>query len=63
MGNDADKDVEGFPHPIIPPHFGLPTYAAIASVNLKLNANAASVHSELGDGTHGHVALTMTPAE
>jgi hypothetical protein len=42
--------LEGFPHPTITPVIGIPTYESIAEINLKLNANAASVHSNLGDG-------------
>jgi hypothetical protein len=41
---------------------GIPTYESIAEINLKLNANAASVHFNLGDGAHGLLALTIDPA-
>jgi hypothetical protein len=54
--------LKGFPHPTITPVIGIPTYKSIAEINLKLNANAASVHSNLGDGTHGLLALTIDPA-
>jgi hypothetical protein len=54
--------LEGFPHPTITPVIGIPTYESIAEINLKLNANAASVHSNLGDGAHGLLALTIDPA-
>ena len=54
--------LEGFPHPTITPVIGIPTYESIADLNLKLNANAASVHSNLGDGAHGLLALTIDPA-
>jgi hypothetical protein len=40
---------------------GIPTYKALAKVNLKLNPNAASVHSNLGDGTHGLLTLSLDP--
>jgi hypothetical protein len=52
--------LEGFPHPTITPVIGIPTYKSIAEINLKLNANAASVHSNLG--AHGLLALTIDPA-
>jgi hypothetical protein len=54
--------IEGFPHPTITPMNGIPSYKTIAEVNLKLNANAASVHSNLGDGAHGLLTLTLDPA-
>jgi hypothetical protein len=57
-----DKIVEGFPHPTIPPIVGIPTYEAIAELNLHLNANAASVQSNLGNGQLGLLALTVSPA-
>jgi hypothetical protein len=41
---------------------GMPNYASIAEVNLRLNAKAASVQSNLGDGTLGILALTVSPA-
>jgi hypothetical protein len=58
----VDTIVDGFPHSTIPPVIGMPTFATIAKVNLKLNANAASVQSNLGDGTLGLLALTISPA-
>jgi hypothetical protein len=57
-----DKIVDGFPHPTIPPIVGIPTYEAIAELNLHLNANAASVQSNLGNGQLGLLALTVSPA-
>jgi hypothetical protein len=54
--------IESFPHPIIPPIEGLPTYESITDVTRLLNTNAASVHSELGGGQLGHLALTISPA-
>ena len=59
---DIDKIVEGFPHPTINPIMGIPTYESISEVHIKLNSNAASVHSELGNGALGLLALTVTPA-
>jgi hypothetical protein len=40
-----------------------PTYTTLQVLQKELNANAASVHSNAGGGLHGHLALTMTPAE
>jgi hypothetical protein len=63
MPSDIDKIVDGFPHPTVIPITGVPTYEAIAELNLQLNANAASVQSNLGDGLLGLLFLTITPAE
>jgi hypothetical protein len=63
MPSDAKKVVYGFPHPIIAPIVGVPTYESINALNLQLNANAASVQSNLGDGLLGLLYLTITPAE
>jgi hypothetical protein len=54
--------IESFPHPVIPPIQGLPTYKSITEATQLLNANAASVHSELGGGSLGHLSLTISPA-
>mgnify|MGYP006063398315 CR=1 FL=1 len=59
---DIEKIVEGFPRPNIHPIIGIPTYEGIAEIHIKLNLNAASVHSELGNGALGLLALTVTPA-
>ena len=40
----------------------MPTYDIIASVHRKLKANAASVSSTLGGGTHGLLGLIILPA-
>ena len=61
MPSEGDL-IEGFPHPTLTPVIGIPTYESLAEVNLKLNANAASVHSNLGDGAHGLLPLTIDPA-
>jgi hypothetical protein len=45
--------VDGFPHPTIAPITGVPNYESINALNLQLNANAASVQSNLGDGLLG----------
>ena len=62
MPTDINKIVDGFPHPIIPPIIGVPTYQSISELNLQLNANAASVQSNLGDGQQGLLALTVSTA-
>ena len=59
--SSIDKIIEGFPYPTLPKICGEPTYASIAELHQKLNANAASVHSNLGCGTLGHLWLTLKP--
>ena len=57
-----ENNLEGFPFQTIDPIFGAPTYKKIAKVHLKLNSNAASVHSNLGNGTLGILYLTLSTA-
>ena len=52
-----------FPHPTLVAHQGVPTYAVIAQVNLKLNANASAIETTLGNGLLGHLHLTVTAAQ
>ena len=59
--SSVDRIIEGFPYPILPKINGEPSYASIADLHQKLNANAASVHSNLGCGTLGHLWLTLKP--
>jgi hypothetical protein len=61
MSVTLDKVVEFFPHPTVQPIVGQPTYEAIAELELKLNTNAASVHSNRGDGKLGLLYLTVKP--
>jgi hypothetical protein len=63
MPTDVKKVVDGFPHPAIAPIIGVPTYKSINALNLQLNANAASVQSNLGDGLLGLLYLTIPPDE
>ncbi len=62
MPTDIDNVMDGFPHPIIPPISGMPTYEALQALQLALNANAASVQSNLGNGLLGLLALTVSDA-
>ena len=57
----TEKIVDSFPNPTIQPIIGKPTYESIRRVHLKLNANAASIQSHLGNGRLGLLALTVTP--
>ena len=42
---------------------GVLDYASLKIIKDELKANAASVISDLGGGTHGHLGLVLTPAE
>ena len=59
--SSIDKIIEGFPYQRLPKIIGEPSYASIAELHQKLNANAASVQSNLGCGTLGHLWLTLKP--
>jgi hypothetical protein len=52
---------ECFPFITIAKQPGLPTYETNPEVHLKLKANAASVVSELGGGSHGLLGLVLPP--
>jgi len=62
MPSDIDNIVATFPYPTVPTIEGLPTFSTIKALHLKLNANAASVQSNLGDGNQGLIYLTVTDA-
>ena len=52
--------METFPHPTLPKTEGIPTFACINDLHIKLNANAASIQSDLGNGRLGLLYLTVT---
>ena len=56
------KVIDSFPHPTIQPIVGQPTYETLTKVHLKLNTNAESVHSHLGNSKLGLLFLTIAPA-
>eukprot|EP00957_Ditylum_brightwellii_P082019 6236891-Ditylum_brightwellii.AAC.1 len=41
----------------------MPTRESIQTIHINLNANTASVPSDLGGGAHGHLGLTIGGAE
>ena len=57
MNNDTDIVVDRLPNPNILPVPKVLSYENISGINLMLNANTASVHSNLGDGTHIHLVF------
>ena len=61
MVTSSDKIIENFSHPTIPPIVGQPTYESLTELHLKLNTNAASVHSNRGNGQFGLIYLTLKP--
>jgi len=62
MSAGIDSIVDNFLHTSIDPITGQPNYESLVEVHLKLNTNAASVHSHLGDERLGLLYLTVTPA-
>jgi hypothetical protein len=60
MPTAIDKLVENFPHPNITPIDGQPNYETLAELHVQLNSNAASVHSNLGNGQLGLLPLTVS---
>ena len=62
MFSSIDSIVEMFPHRSIDPIVGQMNYETLSEVHLKLNTNAASVHSYLGYGLLGLLYPTVTPA-
>ena len=62
MPSLIEKIVYGFLFPTIDPIIRTPDYESIADMHLKLNANAASVKSNIGCGTLGLLFLIVSPA-
>ena len=59
MLSDIETIVDTFPYPSVPSIKGLPTYSTIKELRMKLNANSASIQSNLGDGNNGIIYLTV----
>ena len=57
-----DNIFEGFPYPIITKIEWQPTHKTVEELDSQLNANGASVQSDLGGGRHDYLVLTMLPA-
>ena len=56
-----NKLVEIFENPQIPLIDGDPTYVTLQGMHELLTSNAASVATNLGCGTLGHLCLTLSP--
>ena len=61
MPSKINKILDGFPFPTIALIVGPPTSETISKLHMKLNSNAASVQSNLGDGALGQLYLTVSP--
>ena len=57
----VDKLVESFDNPHIPLIDGEPTYTTLHGIHELLKSNSASVATNLGCGTLGHLCLTLSP--
>ena len=57
----VDKLVESFKNPNIPPIDEELTYTTLHVMHELLNSNAASVTTNLGCGTLGHLCITLSP--
>jgi len=63
MPSDSiDAIIDAFPHPSLTAIEGVPTFASIRHMQVELNANAASIQTNLGDGQLGLLFLTVTQA-
>ena len=48
MPDTVEMIVDTFPHPTITPMQGIPSFVSIRQIQVELNANASSIHSNLG---------------
>ena len=62
MTTSTETIFSTFPECPIAPLEGVPTHTYMTEVNGFLNACAASVHCNLGNGTIGYLVLTAQPA-
>ena len=62
MPSDSiDNIIDAFPHATLTRIEGIPTFTTIRHMQVELNSNSASIHSNLGDGQLGHLYLTISP--
>ena len=64
--SSANPITVSFPKPtltIIATTTQAPTYSTISIAQRELNGNAASIHSNGGDGRNGHLSLTISPTD
>jgi hypothetical protein len=60
MTTAINKLVNNFPYPSIPPIIGQPLFQTLVQLHLQLNSNAASIHSNLGNGQLGLIQLSIS---
>jgi hypothetical protein len=66
MATSNDAITANFPSPVITDLGSThtdPTYETIQVVQVQLNADTASIHSDCRDGVNGHLAITTTAAD
>lgn len=57
--------IKSFTHPVLSPmgsETSVPNHSTLRTVQRELNDNAMSIHSNGGDGRHGHLSLILAPA-
>jgi hypothetical protein len=59
----VEEIINGFPNPILPKIDHEPTFEDIQVTTRLLNANAISIPSMAGGGSHGHLGIIMTQVE
>jgi hypothetical protein len=59
----VEELINGFPNPVLPKIDNEPTFEDIKVTAHLLNANAISVPSMAGGGSHGHIGIIMTQVE
>lgn len=62
MSLNAPSFAVTFPHPVLTPITGEPTYTTLQLLQQELYANALANHSTRGGGAHGHLAVIMPAA-
>ena len=62
MPDAIDTVVDSFPHPTLTAIEGIPSFATIRQIRVELNADASSIHSNLGDGQLELLFLTVSRA-
>ena len=60
---NIDYKTTNFEYPVLTKISGQPNYELLKTIKNELKANAASVPSNLGGGSNGHLGLVLTPAE
>ena len=62
MPTEIGAIVKTFPRPSLAPIEGFPSFASNKTLHLQLSANAASIHSNLGNGHLGLLTLVVSQA-